>query len=156
MLNRLKDKLDRIERLQEQELWNYAVLKNYKLMDYIRKLINEQLDKGIDADGDIIGEYSFATEIISEGRKLEGDPFTLKDKGIFRASFVVVGGKNNITIYANGDKTSNKKGRLEKINLIDLYSVRIIELTNDNLNKIREIIRNEYLIYVRKNILSFD
>ena len=155
MLENVLNKLNLASNVSELDAWNYAVTRNYKLMDYVRKLINEQLDEGIDADGDIIGEYSFAPEIISQGKKLEGDPFTLKDTGMFRGSIVVVGNKNDITIFANGDKTSTKKGRTEKVNLIDLYSVRIIELTDDNLLLLSDFIKTEYLIYLR-NVLQIN
>lgn len=50
----------------------------------LQTLQQSQWDKGEDRDGQILGVYSRATEILSGGAKKEGEPFNLKDTGAFR------------------------------------------------------------------------
>tara|TARA_R110000851_G_scaffold15512_1_gene51282 strand:+ start:309 stop:752 length:444 start_codon:yes stop_codon:yes gene_type:complete len=100
------------------------------LDEVIRLIEDEQLDIGIDADGDIIGVYSVATEMITEGEKKAGDKFNLLDTGEFRNSI-----KTRVIKDTNGygigiDADPEKEGG---DNLFDLYGERIINLTNDNL-----------------------
>jgi hypothetical protein len=58
-----------------------------QILDWIR---DDQLTaKGEDEDGDVIGEYSQATEIFSGGRKQEDDPFDLNNTGAFYRSMFV-------------------------------------------------------------------
>ena len=100
------------------------------LDEVIRLIEDEQLDIGIDGDGDIIGVYSVATEMITEGEKKAGDKFNLLDTGEFRNSI-----KTRVIKDTNGygvgiDADPEKEGG---DNLFDLYGERIINLTNDNL-----------------------
>jgi hypothetical protein len=100
------------------------------LDEVIRLIEDEQLDIGIDGDGDIIGVYSVATEMITEGEKKAGDKFNLLDTGEFRNSI-----KTRVIKDTNGygigiDADPEKEGG---DNLFDLYGERIINLTSDNL-----------------------
>jgi len=139
MLEGLTQMLGRAKTVNNNDAWDYAFKNNYSISNKIKEWILEQLDKGKDANNEIIGTYSFATERISNGRKKYNDPYNLKDTGKFRASIVVVPGKLKIDIFANGQK----RGK----NLIDEYGVEIIELMESNLEKLREIILKEYQNY---------
>jgi len=49
-----------------------------EMVDLNRKQLNE---KSKDVYGDAIGFYSYATEVITKGRKKKGEPFDAKDTG---------------------------------------------------------------------------
>lgn len=147
MLNRLFSKLDRISKLTEQELWNYAV-QSTEMKNKIRQWVISQLDEGLNADDKIIGIYKKSTEKITKGRKIAGERYNLKDTGDFRESIGVLPNELYIGIVANGQK--------EDENILDKYTYRVIELNKAHLSLLSDFIRNEYLIYVHKNILSHD
>ncbi len=108
----------------------------YEVMDsksmkelIIRFVTRDQLfDQGIDAEGNVIGYYSYMTEIISGGRKQQGDHYTLLDSGdMFDSLFVAVFAKEFVII-----------GDTDKIENQDWYSDQILRLTDENIKKIRE------------------
>jgi hypothetical protein len=139
MLGLIK-KLDRISKLTEQEVWNYAV-QSEQIKRNIIKWVNDQLDAGLNADDKIIGIYTLATQKISKGRKKAGTPYNLEDTGMFRESIGVIPNEQYIAIVANGQKLDE--------NILDKYSIRVIELNEKHLNLLRAFILNEYQIYVR-------
>lgn len=79
--------------------------------------------KGINADGDIIGFYSLSTQLINP-QKVAGTPYTLKDTGAFFDSFNIELGENEIYITANPIKG--------KDNLFEKYGEDILGLTNES------------------------
>ena len=147
MLNRIISKLDRISKLTEQELWDYAI-QSTEMKNKIRLWVIAQLDEGINADDKVIGIYSQSTQKITKGRKKAGQRYNLEDTGDFRESIGVLPNNLYIAIVANGQK--------EDENILDKYSYRVIELNKKHLSLLSEFIRNEYLIYVRKNLLSVN
>lgn len=130
--------------LKGQENWIFKrVLDNENLK---RKIIEwnteKQLgDEGINALGQIIGLYSYATEFLSGGRKRAGDPFTLNDTGAFWASFEVKVFQGHITIDADGRK--------EDGDLFDKYGIDILGLTDENLQLLIEHAKELYIEYYR-------
>lgn len=48
---------------------------------YVIALQKQQWNEGLDADGKILGRYSKETEILSDGRKKEGELFDISDTG---------------------------------------------------------------------------
>jgi hypothetical protein len=145
MLGKVTNMLNRAIALNERDAWNFAVTNNYAISNAIKKWIIEQLEDGVDATGEIIGLYSFATEIISNGKKRAGDTYDLNLTGAFRASIVVVPKLFVISIYANG-----KKGNED---IIQKYGLEIIDLLDKNKVKLKEIILDEYIKYIKKTIL---
>ena len=76
--NDLGDLLKRTKLLFDSIAWFESFdtqLKN-KILDWIR---NDQLQKGIDEDGDIMGLYSEWTEMINP-EKIAGTPYTLNQE----------------------------------------------------------------------------
>lgn len=138
MLNRIDKWLTVASKVSEQDAWNYAV-QSVEMQRNIRKWVIEQLDEGINADEQVIGYYS------PNNRNLKGrETYDLDDTGLFRSTIGALPNSQYIAIVANGQK--------EKENIIDKYTVRIIELTEENLNKLRAFMLNEYIIYLN-NVL---
>jgi|LakMenE01Jun11ns_1017448.scaffolds.fasta_scaffold9468006_2 hypothetical protein len=104
-------------------------------------LKNDQLQKGIDGDGDIIGLYSIYTEMLKPN-KVAGTPYTLEDTGAFYNSLFVTVSTDNLNIDGNG-----KKGEQ---NLFDKYTTAIVGLTQESKDKLAEILIPKYQNYVAK------
>ena len=111
-----------------------------EIIDLIRE--DQLRSKGIDGDGDVIGFYSFATQIASGGKKQQGDHFTLNDTGDFYRSMFIRVLSESFTVNADGQK--------EDDNLFEKYGDGIIKFTDENLDKIKGIIRRSYINYVKR------
>ena len=145
MLGNVKSLLIKAKALNEKDAWNYAVTNNFYISNKIKDWLIEQLEDGYDGKGEIIGLYSFATENITNGRKRAGEPYDLNDTGFFRASIVVVPKLFVISVFANGKKADE--------DIIQKYGIEIIQLMKKNKVKLKEIVLNGYLEYIRKTIL---
>lgn len=104
------------------------------LESVILKLNEDQLDNSITATDKPIfsskrgrGTYSRATEILSGGRKEEGDPYNLFDSGAFRNSLFVNVNKNEAIFGSLDPKTPT---------LVDDYGINILGLNDENLTKV--------------------
>lgn len=99
----------------------------------ILSLNEAQLDKSNDANGNALfsktrgrGTYSRATELITNGRKQEGDSYDLFDKGNFRSNlFLNVNSK--VAIFGSTDSKSD--------DLVKEYG-EIFGLTDENLKAV--------------------
>ena len=99
-------------------------------------------DKGEDSLGNLLPRYSKVTELITRGKKKEGQPFTLKNTGEFYGSFFV-------TVNSQGDFDINAdtlKADVDQIvDLRDIASPYIIGLSDESKEKLSrflvEIIR---------------
>lgn len=113
----------------------------------ILNLIRESqlMADGVDEDNQIIGTYSFMTELISGGRKQEGDPYNLNDTGEFFRSMYIKVLADSIVIDANYAKMEDQ----------DWWSIGILGLTQENLDKYAEMVKENYILYARK-ILELD
>jgi hypothetical protein len=111
---------------------------NYEFKKEIIFLIqNDQLtDKGIDEAGQIIGYYSYVTELITRGRKQQGEPYNLNDTGAFYRSMIVNVFRDSFVIDADADKGQD--------NLFEKYGDGIIGLTDENLQKVALKIGEKY------------
>lgn len=118
--------LDSAESLSEIQAW-YEINTPDLQWKVIRRWIQEDqlLSKGVNAYGETIGLYSLATEIISEGRKPEGEPYNLFDSGDLFASMFIVVLFDRIEINADDGKIRDQ----------NWFSEQIFELTDDNLSK---------------------
>lgn len=126
--------------LIDAEAWFEAHDREVK--DMIIKLIqDEQLIKsGVDSEGRVIGYYSAFTEILSEGRKKQGDPYNLEDTGEFFMSMFVQVLRDSIIINADYAKMQDK----------DWWDLNILNLTEENLTKYVAKIKENYIIYARE------
>ena len=120
---------------------------NKEVKETVVKLIQEGqlIAEGVDSTGNVIGYYSAFTEILSGGRKREGDPYTLEDTGEFFRSMFVQVLADSIKINADYAKMNDK----------DWWDLNILNLTEENLTKYVEKIKENYIIYARK-VLGLD
>lgn len=114
-----------------------------EILDLIRE--GQLRKKGIDGDNEEIGFYSFATELISNGSKQEGDHYTLDDTGKFFQSMFIRVMSDRFTINADGQK--------EDENIIDKYGIEIIKPTDESVDQIKIILLEPYTNYVRRILL---
>jgi len=76
----------------------------------------EQWDRGEDSDGRVLGFYTKNTEILSGGRKKEGDRYNLFDTGDFRRkSYLFSMEKSNDLIFQFDSSGINTQKLLAKI-----------------------------------------
>ena len=101
--------------------------------------------EGVDENNEIIGTYSYMTEVISGGRKQEGDPYNLNDTGEFFRSMYIKVLLDSIIIDANYQKMEDK----------DWWSISILGLTQENLDKYAQMVKENYIKYARK-VLELD
>lgn len=104
----------------------------------------EQLNKNSeDIFGKPIGFYSEATELITGGKKMKGDPFTAKDTGDFLKGLYVNVFKDNILFSSSDPKTD------DILDSPDWLSSDLFGLTEENLKKeietkIKPFVINDY------------
>ena len=113
----------------------------------ILNLIREAqlMAEGVDENNEIIGTYSYMTELISGGRKQEGDPYNLNDTGEFFRSMYIKVLSDSIVIDANYAKMEDK----------DWWSINILGLTQENLQLYADMVKENYILYARK-VLGLD
>ncbi len=144
--SRLHALLRRGKVLSDSVAWFEAFTPRTKneILDLVREA--QLRSKGIDGDGDVIGFYSFATELISGGAKQQGDHFTFDDTSEFFRSMFIRVLSDSFEIVADGQK--------EDDNLFDKYGQEIIALTDENLEKVKIMVRKAYVNYVRRILLG--
>jgi hypothetical protein len=96
--------------------------------------------EGVDSEGQIIGLYSFYTELLSNGRKKAGDPFDLDDTGAFYRSMFVRVLADRIIIDGDSGKMDNQYW----------WDDNILNLTDENLQKYIDEIKDNYTSYARR------
>lgn len=112
---------------------------------------SQMYDKGINSEGDQIGEYSFWTKAYwkplaaAEGRDGRTDHITLKDTGEFYASFRFVNEPDGFKITAN---TLKEDGN----DLAVIYGEKILGLSSESMAYIRPEIRERLSQLTRKAI----
>jgi hypothetical protein len=132
-------------KLNEDDAWFFAVDNGVKEEIIKLNTIDQLYDKGIDSLSKSLGKYSGFTV---EKKKEKGQKYTnitLKDTGDFYKSFKVTVTKKEINISANPLKDDS--------NLFDDFGTQIVGLTDENTIKICELILDNILIYVKKQLL---
>jgi hypothetical protein len=137
-------KLRKVKLLSEALAWydamSYDTTK--KIIDWIQK--DQLTNKGIDSDGDLLGTYSFMTQILSGGRKKFGDHYTLNDTGAFYRGMFVVVLKDSFVV--DSDEAVKEDGT----NLFFKYGDNIVGLTDENMAKLQEVVKIKYLDFARR------
>lgn len=140
-MKKLERLLKRAKTLSELKAWFGVFDEKTKsiIIDWVQK--DQLTAKGVDGDGNVIGYYSYATELITRGKKQEGDHYTLDDTGAFYKSMQVLIFQQSFVILGDGDKGIE--------NLYEKYGNKITTLENENLEKLKIIVRESYRNYVR-------
>lgn len=133
--------LKRVKVLKDAIAWIKAI--DTKEKELIIKAIHEQLQEGIDEDGDNMGYYSLMTERITKGRKQQGDPYTLEDTGAFYRSMFVEVALDSFFIDGQAQKSPID-------NLFAKFGEGIVGLTPLNLDKLVNRLQIKYIKYVRE------
>lgn len=132
-----------------------AVLDNREVEEIIIKMnTRDQIQaQGIDTEGQIIGTYSFATEVITGGRKQEGQPFDLTDTGEFIASWKVIVRTGSILILTNPKKfdpiEETTIDLFEKLN-----NFKIVGLTDRNQSKFNEFAKRLFISDYKRRFIQ--
>ena len=144
--SRLHEMMRRRRLLSESVVWFNAFdtnLKNF-MLDLIRE--NKLRQKGIDADGDVIGFYSITTSFINP-KKTFNTHYTLDDSGdFFKSMFVQV-----FSDRVMAEATSNSFREMQDQ---DWYNERILDWTNESIQRIKEKLLPHYIEAVRKVLLG--
>lgn len=114
------------------------------ILDWIRE--DQLTEKGEDEDGDIIGIYSRATELMSGGSKQEGDHFTLDDTGQFYQSMTATPVTDGLII--DGD-TAKMEDSFSQTNGY-WWRDEILGLNDENMEKLAFEVAKKYIEYARK------
>ena len=137
--------LEKAVKIQHNEVWKTVFTDDEFdkfILDLIR--IKQLFDEGIDETGNVIGYYSYMTELLSGGEKIEGTPYTLNDTGEFYKSMNLDVQSDFFTIDA--DPLKRDSGGNET-NLFTKYGEGIIGLTDENkeilAEEVKERFRNE-------------
>jgi hypothetical protein len=114
--------------------------------EVIRMIQQDQLKRsGVDENNVVIGLYSEVTDMITQGRKEAGTPYTLEDTGVFFRSMYVKVLMDSIIIDGDYAKMQDQ----------DWWRNEILGLTDENLDKYSEKIKEGFIRYARK-ILEVD
>lgn len=112
------------------------------IVSWIQK---DQLTRqGVDANGAILGYYSYVTDLITRGRKREGEHYTLEDTGDFYKSMFITVLRNAIEIDGDVDKFKDQ----------EWYTSKILGLTDENFKKLIEEVKEAYRNYARKILFN--
>lgn len=132
----------RVRLISETVAWleTFNTVTKNQIIEWIQK--DQLTNKGVDKFGEVIGYYSFATELITKGKKKFNAHYTLFDTGDFYRSMYVAVFQTEIVINANANKG--------KDNLFRKFGDGIIGLTDENFNKLKEIVKDSYIKHVRK------
>ena len=110
----------------------------------IEWITQDQLtQKGIDGEGDGIGVYTQYTQSLNP-IKVAGTHYTLYDEGSFYRSFMVNALKKVIVIRADADKMESQSW----------WRDEILELTDENIQKLRIIYKRKVQDYARDVLLG--
>lgn len=110
MKGTIKDLLNRVEQLNlKKEVPEIVKATSGTLISLNQKQLFNQ---GVNAEGEVIGTYSFLTEVISKGRKRQGTHYTLYDTGAFFKGFFIKVDATKITFDSRDYKTPLLEERL--------------------------------------------
>ena len=143
--------LKRTKTIFESAVWfgSFDLELKTKILDWIR---NDQLQKGIDENDEIMGLYSQWTEMINPEKKA-GTPYTLYDTGEFYKSLFI----DVLTEFfvIDGDPLKKDEETGVVTDLFKWLGEGIVGLNEENKEKLVEELKIKYIEYVRK-ILQID
>jgi hypothetical protein len=142
---KLDELLQRGKLLKELDAWNSSF--NEMTKKQLIEWVQDQLQQGKDGNDVLQGTYSYATQLISKGRKQQGDNYTFEDTGYFYNSMQVYISEYLIEITGDGKKGNE--------NLYTKYSQFLTTLNDEHIEKLKTIINKTYIDYIRK-ILRID
>jgi hypothetical protein len=106
-----------------------------------------QWDEGKDGDGNLLGLYSKATEILSFGRKKAGTPYNIFETGETRRNLYLFPEKKGDSLLFNFDTKSAAMP-----DLLQLIGNRLLGLAPKNQDKFTEIAQETAIELLNKNL----
>lgn len=151
METRLGGVLKRAALLDEGQAWIESITPELQ-QQYLEKWIkgDQLFNKGIDEDGDVLGTYSYMTQILSGGRKKAGTNYTLLDSGQFYRSIYIKVFRDVMLVDGDFNKMLDKNWW----NINNLEESKILGLNDENLEKFIAQVAIGYAEYFRR-ILGF-
>lgn len=115
---------------------------------YLKALQLQQWNEGQDSEGALLGRYSKATEIISEGRKKAGETFDINETGETRRNTELFGEQqgDDINWYFDA-KSAAMPGLMERI------GPRLLGLKQRNIELFGEILQDIAVEQLNDNLL---
>lgn len=140
---KIEQQLQRIRLLSENKAWfdTFTTATKNEILNWVK--IDQLTNEGVDKFGNIIGFYSFATQLITDGRKRAGDPFDLNDSGEFYRSMFISVFLDSIVI----DAGSQTYAEMQKQ---DWFSNSILGLTDENFEKLKSKVLESYQKHIRE------
>jgi len=138
--SKLDELLKRGKLLKELDAWYSAFndLTKKQLIDWVQ----DQLQQGKDGKDVLMGTYSYATELISKGRKRQGDNYTFEDTSYFYNSMQVYISEYLIEVTGDGKKGNE--------NLYTKYSQFLTTLNDEHIENLKITVIKAYKDYIRK------
>jgi hypothetical protein len=103
--------------------------------DEATDLQRQQWQKGEDVAGNVLGLYSKQTEILSNGSKVAGTPYTLLDTGDFYANTHLFNTQKTDTLLLNFDSPGGKN----TVDLLKKIGARMFGLQPQSIDKLTQI-----------------
>lgn len=125
---------------------NNSVQKYEKVLTYLNWKW-QLYEKGIDSEGEELPQYAGYTKQLKMKKHQRYDHVTLRDTGEFHSNFKIVTRPTEIEFTAN---STPRDGRDLTIHLQSRYGVDIFGLTEENKDKLRNIVRKEIIEELRK------
>ncbi len=144
---RIDKMLTRAKTMSEEAVWLWSVDTDVK-DEIVRMNTIEQLyEQGVDSRGVSLGEYSPVTIMFKQLKGERYDHVTLYDEGDFYASFEIEVKKDSFIIHADDSSKYDRP-------LFDVYGLDVLGLTDENMEWIKQMILDNYIAYVREQLLS--
>ena len=143
--NDLGNILKKTKVISESKVW-FKIFDSKLKKTILNWIKNDQLKKGINDEGEIMGLYSELTEIINPIKK-EGTPYTLYDTGEFYKSLFIDVLNDSFEVDGDGIKVDEESGI--ETDLFKWLGDGIVGLTDQNKNKLAEELKQRYVNYVR-------
>lgn len=140
---KLGERVKKVKLLNDSVAWLESITQELQVKAVREWIQKDQLKtKGIDSKGEVIGFYSLATEFITNGRKKEGDPYDLDDSGDFYRSMFVRVLSDAVVFEADSNKMQDQFW----------WDKDILNLTDENLQKFIDEVKNNYIEYARRTL----
>ena len=114
---------------------------------YINALQKQQWNEGLDKDGNILGRYSKATEIITDGRKKAGELFDINDSGETRRKLELFASQENQDLLFYFDSDSKALP-----DLLQRIGKRLFGLSDKNISQFVMIAQNTAIELLNNNL----
>jgi hypothetical protein len=138
--------LDKAINLSDVDAWIFSVDNGVQKEIIELNTIDQLFNQGIDALGNSLGDYSqVSVEVFGK----RSGHIQLNDTSEFYDSFVVLVLKDKLVIRANTIKNDPIKGTTD---LITRFGDEIIGLTDENIDKISELIMINIIKYVKQQL----